>query len=481
MDADEIRQMKPMLSRFLKWFDGCFSRPETRAHLPVYVEGQLSDLPRKSVEPMAVQSGVAPRTLQEFLSLLHWDEDRMCERLQQLVARDHGGPHAVGVIDETGWPKKGGKTPGVQRQWCGASGKIDNCVVTVHLSLAREGFHCLLDGELYLPESWAEDGERRQQAGIPGRMEYRPKWQIALELYDRARGNGLTFSWLTFDEGYGSKAPFLRALAERGQRFIGEVPRTFSGWIEPPGVTSRAFQRATGRPRRTPRLRSGSRPARKVEALLRLSPALRDQPWQAWRVKEGAKGPMVWEAKQVPLYPSDERGLPAAEPWHLVVARNVLRPSELKFFVSNAEPDAPLGALLLAAFSRWHVERCFEDGKGEIGMDHYEGRLYRGLKRHLAVSAVSYLFLARVRARLAGRYPQLTDVQVHRVLATLVPAWWLGKRVSEQLIEQTVRAIQTIQANNAKAQASHTKATRRKLRSLGIKVSALPRCSWAGT
>jgi SRSO17 transposase len=427
-----------------------------------------------------VQLGIPPRTLQEFLSLLKWDEDRMLESLQRLVARDHGGRHAIGVIDETGWPKKGAKTPGVQRQWCGATGKIDNCVVTVHLSLAREGFHCLLDGELYLPESWAEDGERRRQAGIPGSLEYRPKWQIALELYDRARGNGLAFSWLTFDEGYGSKGPFLRALAERGQRFIGEVPRTFAGWIDPPGVTSRPFQRASGRPRRTPRLRSGSPPVRKVEALLRHSPVLRDQPWQAWRVKEGTKGPMVWEAKQVPLYVSDEQGLPLREAWHLVVARNVLRPSELKFFVSNAAPDTPLGSLLLAAFSRWHVERCFEDSKGEIGLDHYEGRLYRGLKRHMAVSAVSYLFLARVRALWVERYPELTDVQVHRVLAALVPAWWLGKRVPEKLIEQTARIIRTVQANNAKAQASHTKATRRKLRSLGINVSALPRCSWAG-
>ena len=482
MDADEIRQLRPMLSRFLKQFNGCFLRRETRAHLPVYVEGQLSDLPRKSVEPIALQFGMAPRTLQEFLSLLKWDEDRMRDRLQALVAREYAGPRALGVIDETSWPKKGEKTPGVQRQWSGAAGKIDNCVVTVHLSLARgEGFHCLLDGELYLPESWAEDRERRGQAGIPEGMGYRPKWQIALELYDRARGNGLDLAWLTFDEGYGAKVPFLRALEARGQRFMGEVPRTFAGWIDSPGVTSRPFQRPLGRPRRTPRLRSGSRRARPVEALLRHHPALKDQSWQPWRVKDGTKGPMVWDVKHVRLYGSDERGLPAAAPWHLVVARNVMKPSEFKFFVSNAEPETPLASLLLAAFSRWHVERCFEDSKGEIGLDHYEGRLYRGLKRHLAVSAVSYLFLARVRALWLGKYPQLTDVQVHRVLAALVPSWWLGKRVPEKLIEQTARVIQTIQANNAKAQAGHAKATRRKLRSLGINVSNLPRCSWAET
>ena len=481
MDADQIQQLKPMLSQFLRLFGGCFARWETRAHLPVYVEGQLSDLPRKSVEPIALQAGVAPRTLQEFLSLLQWDEDRMRDRLQAMVAAEHAGRHAIGVIDETSWVKKGNKTPGVQRQWCGALGKTDNCVVTVHLSLARAGFHCLLDGALYLPQSWAEDEERCQAAGMPEGLGYRPKWQLALELYDRARGNGVELAWVTFDEGYGSKPPFLRALEERGQRFVGEVPRTFTGWICPPRVTWRHFQRARGRPRQTPRRVAGSRPARTVEAMVRSTPALRTQPWQGWRVKDGTKGPMVWEVKHALFYPPDERGLPAAQPLHLVVTRNPLEPKALKFFVSNAPADTPVAALLLAGFSRWHVERCFEDGKGEIGLDHYEGRLYRGLKRHLAVSAVSYLFLARVREQWAEQHPQLTVVQVHRAIAALVPSWWLGARVPQRLIERTAQVIRIIQANNAKAEASHAKATRRKLRSLGFKLSAVPRCSWAGT
>ncbi len=481
MDADPIRRLKPMWSQFVRRFHGCFARPETRAHLPVYVEVELSDLPRKSVEPIALQAGVAPRTLQEFLSLLKWDEDRMRDRLEEIVAAEHAGRRALGVIDETSWVKKGDKTPGVQRPWWRALGKIDTCVVTVHLSVAREGFHGLLEGERYLPASGAEDQDRRQAAGIPEGLGDRPKWQIALELYDRARGNGLRFAWLTFDEGYGSKPPFLRALAARGQRFIGEVPRTFTGWIDPPQVTWRRFQRARGRPRQTPRRVAGSRPAMTVEAMGCSAPALRDQGWQRWRVKDGTQGPMLWEVKHVRMYPPDEQGLPAAEPLHLVVARHLLEPEALKFFVSNADADTPVAAWLLAGFSRWHIERCFEDGKGEIGWDPYEGRLYRGLKRHLAVSAVSCLFLARVREPLAQQHPHLTVVQVHRALAALVPSWWLGARVPRRLIERTARVIQLIQASHAKAEASHAKARRRKLRSLGIKLSAVPRCSWART
>jgi hypothetical protein len=127
----------------------------------------------------------------------------------------------------------------------------------------------------------------------------------------------------------------------------------------------------------------------------------RDQPWQRWRVKDGEKGPLIWEVKHVRFYPKDENGLPA-EPLHLIVARNVLDPEEVKFFVSNAPPETPVRRLLLVGFSRWRVARCFEDQKGEVGLDHYEGRRYVGLKRHLTISAVSYLFLARTRQELGG-------------------------------------------------------------------------------
>jgi len=401
MDIAQLRRLKPRLAQFLQTFDDCFARKDTRAHLPVYIAGQLSDLPDKSVEPIAVEAGVAPRTLQEFLSQLKWDEDRARDRLHEIVRDRHSGPHAIGIFDETSYVKKGVKTPGVKRQWCGAVGKQENCTVTVHLSFARDDFHCLIDGELYLPEDWAQDRERCDEAGIPADMTYRPKWQIALELYDRAVGNGLHFDWVTFDEGYGGKPDFLRALSARQQPFVGEVPRNLVGWIKPPRVVTRAFHKnRRGRGRKIPRLASGSPPARRLDELLDRR-ELRDRPWRRWRVKDGEKGPMVWEVKHILFYPKDEEGLPCG-PMHLIVARDVLSPAELKFFVSNAAPETGVSTLLLVAFSRWRVERCFEDGKGEVGLDHYEGRRYLGLKRHLILSAISYLFLAETREAFGG-------------------------------------------------------------------------------
>jgi SRSO17 transposase len=404
MDASQLRQLRGKLTRFLGRFDDCFRRTDTRAHLPVYIKGQLSDLPDKSVEPIAIKAGVAPRTLQEFLSQLQWNDDRLRDRVQEIVRDEHAGPHAIGIIDETSFVKQGAKTPGVQRQWCGTSGKKENCVVTVHLGYACDDFHCLLDGALFLPEVWSADRPRCREAGIPDSVTYRPKWQIALELYDRALGNGVTFAWLTFDEWYGGKPDFLRGLAARQQRFVGEVPRNFTAWLKRPRVVTRPFRRhGRGRGRKVPRLAAGSRPARRVDELLQQR-ALRDQPWQRWRLRDGDKGPMVWEVKHALVYPKDAQGLPG-EPLHLIVARNVLNPEELKFFVSNAPPATPLQPLLLVAFSRWRVERCFEDHKGEVGLDHYEGRRYLGLKRHLALSAVSYLFLAQTRQDFGGEKP----------------------------------------------------------------------------
>ena len=401
MDAKQIRRLKPKLRSFLKQFDDCFARKDTRGHFPKYVEGQLSDLERKSVEPIALKAGVPVRTLQEFVSQHRWDHERMRSRLHEIVIRDHAHPRSIGIIDETSCVKKGTKTPGVQRQHCGAVGKHENCIVTVHLAYAAEDFHCLIDGDLYLPESWSDDRSRCREAGIPDEAVYRPKTEIALELYDRARAAGIEFAWLTFDEWYGAKPHFLRALDQRGQNFVAEVHKRFSAWIDPPRVTWRPYRRG-GRGRTVPRVVCGSARPWFVEDMLKYHPALCDQSWQPWRVKDGEKGPMVWEIKHVMIYPKNEEGIPK-KPYHLIVARNVLKPEEIKYFVSNAPLEEPVRHILLVAFSRWRIERCFEDQKGEIGLDHYEGRRWLGLQRHLVLSAVSYLFLAKTHQGLRGK------------------------------------------------------------------------------
>lgn len=406
MDGDAIRALEPALREYLDQFSDCFPRRDTRAHLPRYVEGQLSDLQRKSVEPMALSMNVPVRTLQEFLSQHKWDHELMRDRVQQIVRDEHGGDgsrgETIGIFDETSAVKKGNKTPGVQRQHCGAVGKKENCIVLVNLALARGDFHCLLDAELFLPESWSNDRPRCQEAGIPDEMVYRPKSEIALEQYRRAKEHGIHFDWLTFDEWYGSKPQLLRALDADEQKFVAEVPKSFRGWIDPPAVTHRPYRKGKrGRGRKTPRVVSGSRTPQTVEEMVRRDPVFQNQDWQRWQIKNTQKGPIVWEVKQALITVKDENGLPGPV-YHVLVARNTANPAEIKYFISNAPPETPVETLLRVAFSRWRIERCYEDQKGEIGLHHFEGRRYVSLKRHLILSCASYLFLSRVRESQRG-------------------------------------------------------------------------------
>jgi SRSO17 transposase len=405
MQAEDLLAVRPALDRFLKEFDDCAVTP-TRRHIGTYVRGQLGNLPRKSIEPIALDAGVHPRTLQQLLSLHGWDEDRMRRKLQARVAAGHGGRHAIGIIDETSFVKKGDKTPGVQRQYCGTTGKTDNCAVTVHLGLADQDFHALLDGELYLPESWARNAERCRAARIPEGMTFRPKTQIALELVDRVTAHGVAFGWFSFDEGYGGKPPFLADMIARGHRYVGEVPKTFTGWSVAPRIleAEEIDYPGGGRPRRFPRLADGSAPARPVQEL---ACQIDVSSKRTYHVKDTDKGPEVWNVGWMPFYPHFD-GAPG--PLHWLIVALPVSGGDPKYFLSNAASGVPLEAILHVAFSRWHIERCFEDDKGEIGLDHFEVRNYRSLKRHLILSAVSFLFLTETNQALRGEKPRVDGV-----------------------------------------------------------------------
>jgi SRSO17 transposase len=269
-------------------------------------------------------------------------------------------------------------------------------VVSVHLGYVAGDFHTLIDGDLFLPEqTWHGNRTRCRAAGIPDDVVYRAKWKIALEQVQRALGNGLRFSWLTFDEGYGGKPPFLRGLDGLGQNYVAEIPVNFVGWTRPPEVLYRehARDKKRGRRRKLPRLKVRNTPAVEVRNILTWSPIMRSVPWKRYRVKDGTKGPMVWEAKRIPFWIKDENGLPSRT-HHLIVVRNALKPGEVKFFLSNAPEATPLEVLLLVAFSRWRIERLFEDSKTELGMDHFEVRKYPSILRHLILTCISHLFLA---------------------------------------------------------------------------------------
>jgi SRSO17 transposase len=387
MTPEQIEDLGPAFAAYLRQFLFCCAHTQTFDLLNVYCRGLLSDLPRKSAEPIALASGTAVRTLQEFLKDHAWSYRQARTTLQEHVAAtlaalpgDDLG--TAGVVDETATAKKGTKTPGVQRQWCGERGKTENCVVTVHLAVARGRYKTLLDAALFLPQSWDADRPRCRQAGIPDSLTYRPKWQLALRQVLRARANGLGLDWLTFDEGYGDKPGFLQGLDEQGLRYVGEVPKSF-----------RCF---TARPR-------AGEAGHRADELARHSPAFHRQPWQSFRLARQTLGEQTWQAKAARVWLSLD-GAPGAGAYWLIWARNE-RTGEEKYFVSNAAEGTPLGLRLRVGFARWNVEHGLRVSKSELGFRHFEGRSYVGLMRHLMLCLVTLTFVAGHAAGLRGGKP----------------------------------------------------------------------------
>lgn len=393
MTEEQIGGLGPALRTHLHSYGAYLGGGAVREHVDLYCRGLLSDLPRKSVEPMALAAGACVRSLQLLLTQHEWDEAGLRDAMQRRIVQDHlpapgeersDAVGVVGWIDETSVAKKGQKTPGVQRQYCGASGKIENCVVSVHLAVGYGPLTCLIDSDLYVPQKWIDDPQRCQEAGIPEGLAFRSKPQIALDQVKGALGNGVHFDWIGFDEGYGSKPWFLRGLEQLGITFIGEVPKTFRCFSAPPWY------------------RSLQRPyvAKEARNLVKGGKSFRGKKWKRYRLRHKTVGDSTWEVKAGRVYMSVEGECHDRDYW-LIVARN-LGTGEVKYFISNAPLRTSLRRMLEAAFSRWGIEHLFRVAKTEIGLGHYEGRRYRGLMRHMMLCQLTLLFVAEQTRRLGG-------------------------------------------------------------------------------
>jgi SRSO17 transposase len=371
MTQQEIGRLGPAFAAELKRYRGCFLQKRSAAHFDTYCRGLLSDLPRKSVEPIALEAGTAVRTLQEFLTTTIWQHFGARDLLQQRLAAAAAKQPAddlgiVGTIDETSAVKKGDQTPGVQRQYLGCVGKTENGIVTVHVGLAIGRFQALLDADLYLPKSWDQDRERCRAAGIPDEVRYRAKWKLALDQLVRLHRNGVRFDWLTFDAEYGSRVPFLWVLGRLGQKFVAEVPKSFSVRTSTDGPSCRAD---------------------------RLQPGTHVRRWHRYRLARKTLADQVWRARSVRVW--------AAHGWHRLITAVNEATGEVKFFVTNAT-DEPVERVLRVAFRRATIEHAFRVAKQEAGLMHYEGRDYTGLMRHLILSLIVLGFVTVHTERLRG-------------------------------------------------------------------------------
>jgi SRSO17 transposase len=440
MTESELRRLSPALAKYLDEYLFCCGHTETFGHLGTYVRGLLSDLKRKTCEPIALKAGTAVRTLQEFLRDHVWSFEQARDRLQghaatllpRLPKDDLGN---VGLVDETSAAKTGDKTPGVARQYLGCLGKVDNGIVTVHIGVCTGTFKALLDADLYLPKEWDEDRKRCRKAGIPDSVVYRPKWQIALEQLDRAKKNGITLDWLTFDEGYGACPGFLFELDDNKQAFVGEVPRSFSCLA----LT-----------------RQGQRPAdevkgRKAEDVVRSCVAFKSQAWRVLRLPRQSQEDQIWRVKAARVWLHSAAGWSEGSYW-LIWASND-ETGEEKFFLSNAPVDASVEVLVRVAFRRWNVEHCFRTVKSELGFTHFEGRNYVALMRHMTLSLITLGFVAEHTERLRKKNPEVTMEQVCHATVEVCRNWLRRLRgTSDQL--HMLDVIDYHQERNATARTS---------------------------
>jgi SRSO17 transposase len=423
LTAADLDGLVEELAAYHAHFAPLFRRPEQRAWAAVYLRGLLTaDVPRKNVEALALRLlGAGPgadrqvRAMQQFVGAGGWDDAGLLAAHRRLVEETLGEADGVLIIDGSEVPKQGTHSVGVARQWCGHTGKKDNCQAGVYLGYASRQGYTLLDRRLYLPASWftAEYRERWWACGIPRGTPFQTKHELAAGLVEGAMAAGrLRARWVVCDEGYGDSPALLDRWAATGLWYLAEVARDTQAWFlaEPGG------QAAPARPERwvPPRVASGRGPAPTKARLHPASPAPRRVDdwaagvpaarWQGYRLLEGSKGPLVAEFVAARVVMVRDR-LPGPEGW-LLVRRTIPTEGEdveYKYSLSNAPAATPLGELVRVSGMRWPIEACFAEGRQELGLDHYETRSWRGWHHHLTLVILAHHFLVRLQRRLDPR------------------------------------------------------------------------------
>lgn len=411
MTPKDLRQALPLFEEFLERFTPLLvadQRTESRKdRAKAYLRGLLLDAEStKTAEAIALKVHGDPsqvRMTQVFLGQSAWADEPLRAELVRWVDQELGSAEGALIVDESGLPKCGTKSVGVARQYCGATGKIDNCQMGVYLAYASAAGHTLLDERLYLPEEWATDAARRAAAGVPAGVVFRTKPELGLELI-RTVGPQVRHGWVTFDEGYGKDPAFLSGLEELNERYIGEVPKSCRGWLQRPEVQEPPAGRS-GRARRKARVAPGQP---KPQTVGDIAAALPASAWKRLGFREGTQGTQQAHFAAV-RFVMERADLPGPELW-LVIERSCDQAPYIKYYLSNAAPDCPLLAMAQAGHNRWPVEDCFLRGKQEVGLDDYEVRGWRGWHHHMTLAMLALWFLVLQKRRLGKKNRERHDV-----------------------------------------------------------------------
>lgn len=375
------------LNEFLKPFLPVFGRPERQLQARRAIQGFLSDLERKSAEPIAELHGQPRRAMQHFIGAGPWSDQLVLDLLVDQVADELGSVDGALLIDPTSFPKKGTESVGVGRHWCGRLGKIDNCQVGVFLGYASGKGHTLVDCRLYLDEEWAADKARREKCYVPKGVVFQRSWELAAELI-ACRASSLPHRWIVADEEFGRPTEFRDLLAARGERYMLEVPCNTS--VKVLGQVPHPGRRPDPRP------------------VSEWAEGLPKKAWKLFTVRDGTKGPLqVWAAWTRVVTKDDPSKKKST--WtrmeRLLVIKTVGQQPQTKYFLNNAEQSVTLQEMVQAACTRWRVEDSFERAKGQAGLHHYEVRSWTGWHHHMTLGMMALWFLVREHRYLCVSFP----------------------------------------------------------------------------
>jgi SRSO17 transposase len=376
------------LTTFAARYLPLFLRTEHRGHALTVLRGKLTGLQRKTTEPIATLAGQKRRPLQLFVGAGGWDDRPVLDELRRHVAAELADPEGVFVLDPSTFPKKGNASCGVARQWCGRLGKIENCQAGVFLAYASRRGKALLDARLYLDKDWAADAARRAQTYVPADVAFAERWRLGLELLDRARAD-LPGGWVAGDDEFGRCSEFRGKLRQRRLRYVLDVPCNTL-------VRDVAERRPPNRPGGRPRLPLFER----VDQWAARQPAGR---WRKVQVRDGAKGPIAVKVLWATVQTKDEDGCVGPSE-RVAVLRSCERQPQTWYTLSNAR-EAKRWEVARAHGARHRVEELLEEGKGEVGLGHYEVRSWVGWHHHMTLSLLALWFLQVERLRLGGENP----------------------------------------------------------------------------
>jgi len=391
---------------YLEALSGAVGHADRRWPLEAYLTGLLLPGERKSVEPMAARIDPghvsrAHQALHHFVASSPWDSGAVLRvaREYALAFLERQAPLSAWVVDETSFPKQGRHSVGVARQYCGALGKRANCQVAVSVSLANQSGSVPAGWCLYLPKEWASDEQRRKRAGVPAEVSFQTKWRIALSLIETLLEDDVPRAPVVADSAYGDPTAFREALTGHGLRYVLGVKGDVTVW--PPGKAPKRPQRKSGGGRPPTRLKRDQ--DHKPVSVERLAETLPEEAWQTVRWREGVKGILAsrFAALRVrPAHRDNERQEPRAIEWLLIEWPDGASEAS-KYWLSTLPDNVDLSELVGLAKIRWRIERDYQELKSELGLDHYEGRNWRGFHHHAVLCIAAYAFLAAERGRLS--------------------------------------------------------------------------------